>query len=204
MIRAILFDMDGVLVDSFDGWVNLVNAAAEHFGRPPISRDEFLKVYGQSTQLDVDVFFPAQSVEEVDGYYETQFGGLAENVKLMPGAQAVMDQMKRQNLHTAVITNTGGGLARSILQKVDLWPAHVIGGDEVASAKPSPDMVFLACRLLNVSAEEAVVVGDSRFDIEAAAAAGVRSIGVNGIQGDYSIKVLDELVDKLSEINESI
>ena len=65
-------------------------------------------------------------------------------------------------------------------------------------------MVVLACRLLNVSAEEAVVVGDSRFDIEAAAAAGVRSIGVNGIQGDYSIKVLDELVDKLSEINESI
>ena len=46
MIRAILFDMDGVLVDSFDGWLRLVNAAAIHFNRPPISRDEFLEVYG--------------------------------------------------------------------------------------------------------------------------------------------------------------
>ena len=201
MIRAILFDMDGVLVDSFDGWLRLVNAAAIHFNRPPISRDEFLEVYGQSTQLDVEIFFPFQSVEEVDGYYETQFGILAENVKLMTGAKRALEEITTRGIGTAVITNTGGGLARSILEKVDLHPQHTIGGDEVVNAKPAPDMLFLACELLGVSVADVVLVGDSRFDVEAAFAAGVDSIGVNGIEGDYSIDSMDGLLTKLSEID---
>jgi len=202
MIRAILFDMDGVLVDSFDGWLDLINAAAIHFNRSAISRDEFLKVYGQSTQLDVEIFFPDQSVEEVDAYYETQFGLLAQNVKLMPEAKSVVEELIHQGIGTAVITNTGGGLARNILNQVDVRTSHVIGGDEVTHAKPAADMVILACELLGVSARDAVVIGDSRFDIEAAAAAGVRSIGVNGIQGDYSIEDLGTLLEKLAQINE--
>jgi len=201
MIRAVLFDMDGVLVDSFDGWLDLINLAAIHFGCPPISRDEFLRVYGQSTQLDVEIFFPLQSVEEVDGYYETQFGALAENVKLMMGAKRVLEEITSRGIGTAVITNTGGGLARSILEKVGLHPQHTIGGDEVVNPKPAPDMVFLACELLSVSVADVVLVGDSRFDVEAAFAAGVDSIGVNGIEGDYSIESIEGLLTKLSEID---
>ena len=201
MIRAVLFDMDGVLVDSFDGWLDLINSAAIHFRRPPVSKDEFLKVYGQSTQLDVEIFFPFQSVEEVDGYYETQFGILAENVKLMTGAKRALEEITTRGIGTAVITNTGGGLARSILEKVDLHPQHTIGGDEVVNAKPAPDMLFLACELLGVSVADVVLVGDSRFDVEAAFAAGVDSIGVNGIEGDYSIDSMDGLLTKLSEID---
>ena len=201
MIRAILFDMDGVLVDSFDGWLRLVNAAAIHFNRPPISRDEFLEVYGQSTQLDVEIFFPLQSVAEVDEYYETQFGVLAENVEVMPGTKEVFEEIVLRDIGTAVITNTGGALARSILKKVGISPMHVIGGDEVANAKPAPDMLFLACDLLNVSTTDVVLIGDSRFDVEAAAAAGICSIGVNGIHGDYSIDTMGELLEKLSEID---
>ena len=200
MIRAILFDMDGVLVDSFDGWLDLVNAAASHFERSPISRDEFLKVYGQSTELDVEIFFPLQSVDEVDGYYETQFELLAEKVKLMPGAKEVLEEIKGRGIGTAVITNTGGRLARSMLEKVALSPSYIIGGDEVVSAKPAPDMLFLACELLGVSISEVVLVGDSRFDVEAAFAAGICSIGVNGIHGDYSIGTLHSLLEKVSEI----
>ena len=201
MIRAVLFDMDGVLVDSFDGWLDLINSAAIHFRRPPVSKDEFLKVYGQSTQLDVEIFFPFQSVEEVDGYYETQFGILAENVKLMTGAKRALEEITTRGIGTAVITNTGGGLARSILEKVGLHPQHTIGGDEVVNAKPAPDMLFLACELLGVSVADVVLVGDSRFDVEAAFAAGVDSIGVNGIEGDYSIDSMDGLLTKLSEID---
>ena len=78
---------------------------------------------------------------------------------------------------------------------------HVIGGDEVANAKPAPDMLFLACDLLNVSTADVVLIGDSRFDVEAAAAAGICSIGVNGIHGDYSIDTMGELLEKLSEID---
>mgnify|MGYP006162045101 CR=1 FL=1 len=201
MISAVLFDMDGVLVDSFNGWLALVNSAANHFGRAPISRDEFLKVYGQSTQLDVELFFPLQSVEEVDGYYETQLGILAENVKLMPGAKKTLEKITSRGIGTAVITNTGGGLARSILGKLELHPQYIVGGDEVVNAKPAPDMLVLACELLGVSTADVVMVGDSRFDVEAAFAAGVNSIGVNGIKGDYSIDSMDDLLFTISKID---
>ena len=57
MIKAVLFDMDGVLVNSFEAWLSLVNATATHFGYPEIDRERFQRAYGQSTESDVKEFF---------------------------------------------------------------------------------------------------------------------------------------------------
>ena len=96
-------------------------------------------------------------------------------------------------LGICVITNTGGGLARDILEELGIIADHVIGGDEVNNAKPAPDIVLKACELLGVTPRESIVVGDSMYDIGAATTSGAISVGINGVVGDYSINSLLEL-----------
>ena len=193
--------MDGVLVDSFEAWLALLNAAAQHFGQPPISRDGFMAVYGQSTERDVAAFFPDQTVQEVDGYYEAHFHEHAQHVTAAPNAHKVLEAVKAKGLRTAVVTNTAGVLARNILQELGLLPEHVVGGDEVPHGKPAPDIVLRACELLGVSPSEAIVVGDSAYDMGAATAAGARGVGVNGVTGDDTLRSLAELPALLERLD---
>lgn len=193
MIKAVLFDMDGVLVDSFEAWFRLVNSASEEFDYPDISRQQFKSVYGQSTALDVALFFPGRTVLEIDNYYENHFYDFKEFVYPAPECHATVEELKRLGVKLAVITNTAGSLAREILKDLDIRIDCIIGGDEVANGKPAPDIVFKACDLLGVSVEETILVGDSIYDMEAAKASGSCSVGINGAVGDCTIDALREL-----------
>ena len=193
MIRAVLFDMDGVLVDSFEAWLALMNDTARHFGYPPVEAQAFKAVYGGPSENDVAIFFPGQTVEELEAYYEAEFPTYAHLVSADPHAAKVMEEMRARGLRIAVITNTPSSLARSIIAANGLPPDALVGGDDVPKAKPAPDMVRRACELLGVPPVEAVVVGDSAYDREAAEAAGARFIGVHGIEGGDTVQELAEL-----------
>ena len=193
-VRAVLFDMDGVLVDSFEAWVHLVNATARHFGCPPVGREQFRAVYGQPTEEDIRMFFPGRTVTEVEDFYDAHFGDYTEHVEANPDAPGVLAALRRMGLGVAVITNTPSPLARRILEGLGLAPDELVGGSDVPAAKPAPDMVLRACGLLGVAPAEALVVGDSAYDRQAAAAAGVRFAGL-GIDGDVRLARLGDVVD---------
>ena len=195
MINAVLFDMDGVLLDSFEAWASLLDAAARHFGNPPVTREAFRAVYGQSTQVDVDRFFPGQTVESVEAYYEAHFAEHAGAVEVDPGAADILAALDRQGVPTAVITNTPSALARQMLERASLVPNAVVGGSDVPQPKPAPDMVFRACELLAVEPWDALVVGDSDYDKQAAAAAGAPFAGIGGIAGNYTLRDLHQVLD---------
>ena len=193
MIKSVLFDMDGVLVNSFDAWLSLVNSTAKHFGYPVISRKRFQEAYGQSTDSDVKAFFQKQTTKEIDDYYEEHFKDFKSLVRSVPESYLLIEKLREMRLGICVITNTGGVLARDILEELGIIADHVIGGDEVNNAKPAPDIVLKACELLGVTPREAIVVGDSMYDIGAATTSGAISVGINGVVGDYSINSLLEL-----------
>ena len=65
MIKAIIFDMDGVLVDSFYTWLKTINLAAKYFGCPEISEEKFRKHFGGPTKGDIEFFMPERTVEEI-------------------------------------------------------------------------------------------------------------------------------------------
>ena len=144
MINAVLFDMDGVLLESFEAWASLVDAAARHFGHPPVTREAFRAVYGQPTQADVDHFFPGETVEGVEAYYEAHFAEHAAAAVVMPGAADVLTALERQGVPTAVITNTPSGLARQMLERASLAPNAAVGASDVPQEKPAPHLVFRA------------------------------------------------------------
>jgi len=197
MIKAVLFDMDGVLVNSFNAWLALINDTARHFDYSEISKASFMSVYGQSTEKDVEAFFPGRTVHEIDTYYADHFHEHSSRVEIAPSTIEVLEKIKNYTLSFSVITNTSGGLARKIIRELGIEIELVIGGDEVPASKPAPDIVYRACELLDVSTDEAVVVGDSIYDIQAATSAGAISVGVHGVKGDKTIAGLEELPDLL-------
>jgi HAD superfamily hydrolase (TIGR01509 family) len=191
---AVLLDMDGVLLDTFDAWLSLMNTAAAHFGHPPIEEPAFRRAFGGPTEADVDQFFPSQTVQSLDAYYEAHFADHAASAKALPGARTLLDALDNRGLLTAVITNTASGLARRLLESLELVPHALVGGDDVERPKPAPDMVFRACTVLGVEPWNVLVVGDSTYDKEAAAAAGAPFAGIGGIAGNFTLTRLDEVL----------
>ena len=195
MINAVLFDLDGVLLDSFEAWASLVDAAARHFGHAPVTIEAFRAIYGQPTQSDVDHFMPGETVEAVEAYYEAHFAEHASAARVAPGAPELLAALEQRGVPTAVVTNTPSPLARQMLEAASLIPNAVVGGSDVAAPKPAPDIIFRACEVLGVEPWDALVVGDSAYDKQAAAAAGAPFAGVGGLQGNYTLTELRQVLD---------
>jgi phosphoglycolate phosphatase len=195
-IKAVLFDMDGVLVDSFEAWYHLFCSTLRHFGRPPITRNEFIqRAWSLGFEVVSRRYFVGRGVEEVAQYYFSHFLDHKQHLKPMDGVAGVLEKIQRQGIHLAVISNTHTPLVDKILRQVGLLDYFVltIGGDKVKKCKPAPDMVLLACRQLGIKPGAAVVVGDTEYDLAAARQAGCLAVGYK-TEGDVKINNLGELL----------
>ncbi len=192
-IRAVLFDLDGVLVDSQEVWFAVLCAVAHDLGRPAVSRADFLAGWGQGIAADVERFFPGRTVAEIERRYDEAFAKHLDRLCFDPVGPAVLAELARRRVLTALITNTPGPLARAILARGGLALDAVVGGTDVPRGKPAPDMVLRACAELGVAPERAVVVGDTDYDRAAAAAAGVAFVGMRFGDG-RRIERLDDVV----------
>ena len=195
--RAVLWDLDGVLVDSYEVWFHLLNHGAREFSAPSVSREAFAAGWGQGIERDVESFYPGRSIAEVEAFYHANFMAHAAHLRIDPDAARVIAWLRDAGLRQALITNTPGGLAKEILRHARLELDAVVGGTDVPAGKPAPDMVLEACRRLGVTPAQAAVVGDSRFDRDAAAAAKVRFVGLR-LDGGIRIERLSELLDLLA------
>lgn len=192
--RAVLFDMDGVLVKSEEVWFRVVEAAGLRFRGRPITRDEFFPTFGQGTAADIPVFGLTVSVTELDAFYAAEFVKHLDAMWVNPDAKPLLTALRSGGVKTALATNTVGPLAEKILARADLSGLFDSLGtsDRVANAKPAPDILQLALRELALAPTDAVMVGDSRFDRQAAKSAGVRFVGL-GIDGDARLEQLGAL-----------
>jgi HAD superfamily hydrolase (TIGR01549 family) len=193
--QAILFDLDGVLVDSHEVWFQLLNQAALHWGYPPISRGAYEAAFGQGVEEDQEHFYPNHSIPEIEAFFDEHFMDHADLLQTSADTPAVFAALEAKEVRTAVITNTPNPLAGQVVKRAGATPETVIGGNDVPRAKPAPDMVLEAVARLGMSREQCLVVGDSRYDAEAARAAGVTFAGFGGIEGDVSLGSLVELLD---------
>jgi HAD superfamily hydrolase (TIGR01509 family) len=192
--RAILFDLDGVLIDSYAVWFQLLNHTARELGYGEISRDLYRESWGQSTLADRDRFFPRHSVEDVERFYQEHYFEHLEHLVVPAEVPEVFRWLRGERIATAVVTNTQKSLAAPIVERAGATPDVVVGGGDAPLGKPAPDSLLLASRLLNVPPEQAWMVGDTSFDREAARAAGIWFVGV-GIEGDVRVEEVAGILD---------
>lgn len=195
-VRAVLFDMDGVLVFSEDAWFSVFNETLTGFGHRPVSRAEFDAIYGNGAAADRDAYMPERSVAEVDAAYARLFETHLGEIRPNAAAPAVLAELRHRGVRTSVATNTTAPLARRVLALHGLLPLldATASADEAGAGKPDPAVVRLAAERVGVPLSECLFVGDSRFDEAAAAAAPVRFVGL-GHGGGTRIERLGELLD---------
>lgn len=179
-LRAVLFDLDGVLVDSREAWFRVVNAAARHFRKSDVDRARFDAGWGQGVDADVRDFFPGCAQDEVERFYEDHLLDFADGIEADAEARATLVRLRDLKVPRGVVTNTPTFLARDILAWVGLvgLVEITVGAGSDARPKPEPDMLLAACEALHVEPKHTLFVGDSAFDRRAAAAAGARFLGL--------------------------
>ena len=193
-IKGILFDMDGVLVDSYDVWFHLLNHAAREFAYPQIDVEKCQFFYGQSVKDVIEVLYPGMKEEVIAEFFETHFFDHIDHFKTNPESIATLKALKQMRKLTCVCTNTKTPLAARILKQSGIITDYLVGSGDTPNDKPAPDILLLALERMKLKASEVIMVGDSGYDAEAAVAAGIFFVGY-GRAGDASIKKLSALFD---------
>ncbi|MEW6080536.1 MAG: HAD family hydrolase [Bacillota bacterium] len=182
-IQAVVFDLDGTLVDSFDTIIQAFNHTMDQFGLERLPRECIRRSVGISLrQIMAEHVAPGEVDKAVGIYRARQMQILFEGTRLMPGAKETLELLHEDGYCLGVLTNKPGWMARTILQHYGLAPllGVILGIDEVNRPKPEADGIAAAASCLGASLLSLVYVGDSPVDVEAAAKAQVPAIIVEG------------------------
>ncbi|TPI59237.1 phosphoglycolate phosphatase [Mesorhizobium sp. B3-1-7] len=198
--RAILFDLDGTLIDSAPDIAAAVNELLAGRDLPPLSVDRVRAMIGGGVMKLVERAFAASGsplagsvLEEANRdmapIYRRHLTGLT---KLMPGVREVLTHFHLNGTAMGVATNKPQLATREILLHFHLteYLGAIVGGDAVTNLKPAPDALLLALDQLGVEPYEALMVGDSISDVGAARAAGMPVVL---LRGGYTHVPVEEL-----------
>jgi phosphoglycolate phosphatase len=179
-IRAVIFDLDGTLVDSASEIAVALNATFEQSGLPVLPQSSVEALIGRGVRslveralvqvgakaVDVD-----GAVERFEGHYARVVGTRAE---LFPGVLAGLKILEGAGFRMSVVTNKPRYFTERLLMRlgVDALFAGVVAGDDGIPRKPRGDMLVEACRRMGSSPEASLMIGDSDNDVVAARAAG--------------------------------
>ncbi|MFX0051198.1 MAG: HAD family hydrolase [Candidatus Hodarchaeota archaeon] len=173
-INGILFDLDGVLFDSEPLWEKSVVATIEHFYNVSPSSDFTQTILARSNteilKLLIQNYHPSyHSLEEeivkTNEFLEEHFlTNMVSEIKLFPEVMSVLQFLKTQELLLAIVTNAPKRIVSKILGEIlnlDTYFDSVITIDDVVKGKPNPEMLVKTLRILDLSTQEVIFIGDS-------------------------------------------
>ena len=181
MIKAVICDMDGVLIDSHKAWWMMANETLTHFGKRRMSLERFDEVlWALPLDESAPLYFGA-SWEEVQRYFTGRRDYFMKHLLAFQDVRPTLQGLKQRGLMLGVATNSPRGFARDTLNDVQLLEFFdaVRTGDDVVHGKPSPEMLLNILHTFTVAKQEALFVGDTNTDFEAAKNAGIPFVGMN-------------------------
>ncbi|WP_376705240.1 phosphoglycolate phosphatase [Mesorhizobium sp. ISC25] len=198
--KAILFDLDGTLVDSAPDIAAAVNELLAGRDLPPLRLDQVKAMIGGGIRKLVERAFAASgtpllgsALDEANRVMAPIYRRhLTSRTRLMPGVREILTHLHLSGIAMAVVTNKPQLAAREILLHFRLteYLGAIVGGDAVTYLKPAPDALLLALDQLQVEPRDTLMVGDSSADVAAARAAGMAVIL---LRGGYSQIPVEEL-----------
>lgn len=203
-----LFDLDGTLIDTKEMIYFCFKELLNKFRSIHVTKDDIYQYIGLPYRIQLEKYTGPltddQYFEMRDFHKTLQRSIYDEMIAPCPGAVETIQFLKERGLPLGVVTSRLRSSATDYLKKFDILSCFdiVIDPSDTEKNKPNPDPVLKALELLQVSAERAVYVGDSIFDIESGSRAGVKTIFTNWGHGDFTSlpHKPDYRVDNLKEI----
>jgi len=213
MIKGVLFDMDGTLIDSFDSIVLAFKESFNYINTQPkcgvlilLNDEEIRRFIGIPHSITMKRFC---TDEEILDNAVRIFRSTREKMCVKPfeGAVEVLEYIRENGMKSALITTTGREITEKIIKdnKIENLIDAFVTKDDVSKLKPDPEPILKAIEILNLRKEECIMVGDHPNDILASKNAGVKNIAVKTVKSAYSDEELkkygpDHIIENLKDI----
>jgi beta-phosphoglucomutase len=206
MIRGVLFDLDGVIVDTLHyhylAWKHMFeklggtvseHTVLLHEGR---SSREILPILMEESGVNIPPEQHHQFIEEKRAYYRS-----IVEVERYPNAFAVIDALKKRGYKTALVTACAlKNMQHSLNAEQQAHFDFIITGDEVPRAKPYPDPYLIAARKLGLEPDQCLVVENAPLGIEAARKAGMHCVAIETTLGKEYLTAADCILQDIGEL----
>jgi len=213
VIKNLIFDLDGTLIDSSLGVVAAVNYSLRQMGQPE-QRPETIKAFIGYPLSQMYPHFTKAPLQELYEHFRVKAAELiVSSTKALPGVEQTLNRLNQKGYRLAIATTKIKANVNGILQKLE-WQrlfCAVTTGDEVERVKPDPSIFRLTLKRLGADLQETLVIGDTENDILAAKAAPMKVVAVASPYGgrekvaaakpDFFIESITELVDLLNQFN---
>jgi 2-phosphoglycolate phosphatase len=212
-LRAVLFDFDGTLADSFAAIASSVNHVRAAHGLPPLAEPDVRQHVGRGLAHLLEHTVPGCQQELDQARYRAHHPSVMRPLtRLLPGAAELLPALHRHGLKLGVCSNKPSAFTRELLTYlgIDHLMSVVLGPDDVKHAKPAPDMLRAAMLRLKVTAAQTLYIGDMVVDVESAALAGVPVWIVTDAQDREALatagadRVLADLHQVISALNQPV
>jgi phosphoglycolate phosphatase len=215
-LEAVLFDLDGTLLDTAADIALALNRTLAEFGWSHAAQDDVRRMIGRGSPILIQRTAAAQgrTVDDasqaamVERFFH-HYGALQDTNEFValpyPGARESLHRLHDAGLRVGVVTNKQQRFARGLLERLDLigWVDIVVGGDSCERRKPDPQPLLFACEGLGVTPARTLMVGDSINDVKAARGANIPVIcvpyGYNEGQDPRELPC-DLLIDTLADL----
>lgn len=216
-IDLVVFDWDGTLIDSTGRIADCLHAAAQDVGMPLLARERYLGIIGLGLPEAFRTLYPDSDEttrQELRRHYARHYIARGEEAPCQPydGAVDLLDTLQARGVRLAVATGKNRpGLERAFDQTGLRERFHATRTADETASKPDPQMLNEILSELHVPPQRALMVGDTGFDLEMAARAGVASVGLtHGAHGADELRrhrpvaLIDHLRHVLSVVDDCL
>ena len=215
MLELVVFDVDGLMIDTESVWKNAFDKAGDKYGIPNLGDTLFPSLIGKRLEDEqelLDRLLPSDIQNQlINEWRQIGLGSLEREVPVKPGLYEMLDYLEQHHIKMAVATTTRRELTEQRLKKIGVYDRfeYVLCGDEVTKRKPDPEIYLSVLHKMNTKAENAIVLEDSSVGVEAAYRAGIDCIQVpdliapTEVQEKQTICIVKDLMEARDYIQEN-
>lgn len=223
MIKAVLFDLDGTLIDTAADFVRIIQAMCREQNRPVVDAAAIRSQVSEGGRAMVKLVFPELDVDDPilwqhrQDFLDRYGADIAVDTTLFAGMDTLLQQLEQRAIPWGIVTNKPRWLSEALLQALALTERCqvLVCPEDVQHTKPDPEPMFLAAKQLDIAAKDIIYIGDHPRDIDAGKAANMptvlaaygylppdRAVDLASWQADYIVEDVEALTQLiLSQID---